>query len=655
MTNYDAPHQTDRQNILFKTVKQIVNMVENAGYNGVSQKQLEATLRKNSKLLNGASSRLSKREVLSYYLEQKREQGDICRNQEVDDAVVCLLRGKPRRSASGVATVSVLTKPWPCGGDCICCPCDVRMPKSYLSDEPACQRAEKCYFDPYLQMTSRLRVLQNMGHNIDKVEVIVLGGTFSDYPKEYRIWFIQQLFKALNDFSENEYSTPKCSNAKALGASESEFERRKRLYEELNFSNDPEELAKQVEQTQTQINAGKISYNDAISAINSEPKAQKLSLIQTTSLNELHDAQRANEDAKCRCVGLCIETRPELATPKHLAHLRDLGCTKLQIGVQSLDESVLENMGRTSHVSDIKQAFSNMRLFGFKSHVHMMVNLPSSTPKNDKAEYFKLVNDVSFMPDEVKLYPCALVECSHLMTSYKNKNWRPYTEEELMDVLTQCLKNTPPHTRISRMIRDISSTDIVAGNKKTNLRQLVEQNAMSENELSEMRIREISTNDDKLHAFFMKEIPYSTSNTDEVFIQYVDNDDRLAAFCRLSMPHADSLRTLNSEMNASGDASIAREDILTPSITTQSSTLPIRENEAMIREVHVYGRVSKLHESKEGTQHLGFGRTLVNRACEIARLNNYASIAVISAVGTRQYYRKLGFECDGLYMRKKLL
>lgn len=614
--------------IFDETIRELIGAF---GQKGVSGKELEALLRRNSKRLEDPSKRISKSGLLSFYLAQKASRTELWDEWAIDgatdDALVKLLRAKPRRTASGVATVTVLMKPWPCAGDCACCPNDIRMPKSYLSDEPACQRAERCWFDPYLQVAARMRVLEDMGHHTDKVELIVLGGTFDDYPETYRIWFIEQLFECLNDLGTR--------------AGESTCTERFRFYEEAGLLRDGDELAAQTRNMQRVVDTGTLSYNEAVSTRNSSVAVQRAARMQVCDIEELHYQQRINETAAHRIVGLCVETRPELVTPASLAFMRELGCTKLQIGVQSLDEDVLASMGRVNRVPDIERAFELMRLFGFKSHVHMMANLPGATPDTDKADYGKLVSDERFRPDEVKLYPCALVASAHLTGSFEEGDWAPYDEGTLIDVLAYDLLQTPCHTRVSRMIRDISSKDIIAGNKKTNLRQMVEaevtrriesQRAADDGEhgLQEMRFREISTTDASTADLHLEEYAYATSNTDEVFLQYVDEEGRLAAFCRLSLPHEDAVECLRIEVP---DA-------------------PICANEAMIREVHVYGRVSKLHESKEGAQHLGLGRSLVERACEIAVERGYTSIAVISAVGTRDYYRRLGFIDSDLYQRQ---
>ncbi len=559
-------------------------------------KWLDRLLRDCNRAAHDATRSISKRRLLPFYLHERDCDSAVYRSWGIDDAIhdaiVSLLRAKPRRTASGVATVTVLTKPWPCAGDCVYCPSDVRMPKSYLSDEPACQRAERCWFDPYLQVAARMRVLADMGHNTDKVELIVLGGTWSEYPQDYRLWFVGQMFRCLNSIDDASH--------------EAEVARRRTAYEAASGCGEGRDS---VCAMQRRVNVGELTYNEAVAQLAYPYDALFSAEGRLCDEDFLEREQQRNEDAAHRNVGLVVETRPDLVTDAHLEHLRRLGCTKIQIGVQSLDQEILSRNARRSSLSDIERAFSLLRAHGFKSHVHLMTNLIGASAASDKATYDLLVSDGRFKPDEVKLYPCALVESARLTEAYETGSWRPYTEDELLDVLSHDVEATPPYTRISRMIRDISSKDILAGNKKTNLRQLVEQRACAgEGEIQEMRIREIGTEEATAEDVGLSVVEYATSNTAELFLQYATSDDRLVAFLRLSLPD--------------------------------------ECEHAMIREVHVYGRVSRLHETKEGAQHTGLGRSLVERACELARERGRLRIGVISAVGTRAYYRSLGF-CDG--------
>lgn len=546
-------------------------------------------------------------------------------SEEEDRALIALLRQKPRRTASGVATITVLTKPWPCSSNCIYCPNDIRMPKSYLADEPACQRAERSVFDPYLQVLARLGVLADMGHPVDKVELIVLGGTWSDYPEAYRTWFITGLFCALNDFGSAWADQARDARRAVYGIDETAPDGRREAQVRL------------CAEIQKRIDAGELTYNEGIACARSSlPEALTYTDVlpqEVQFFESLTEAQVRNESAASRCVGLVIETQPEDITPATLTELRRLGCTKIQIGIQSLDDEVLALNGRVATSADVRRAMGLMRLYGFKSHVHFMANLMGSNPEKDEITYGTLISDPAYMPDEIKLYPCALVGSARLMEYYREGAWTPYTHEELLRVLGNCLLKTPPFVRISRMIRDISSTDIVAGNKKTNLRQMVEQSvSQSSDEIQEMRLREIALDEIDLASLALEEIAYRTENTEEIFLQWVTPKRGLAAFLRLSLPDE---RAVVEEVQG-------------------SAGLPIKPGQAMIREVHVYGKVSRIHKTDQGAQHAGLGKRLIERACALAREKGYDAINVISAVGTRNYYRALGFADADLYLVKPL-
>ena len=524
--------------------------------------QLDRIVRAHSKRAHDGRRKFAKKHILPYYLQVKAENGPQWLSWNVDDELdarfVRTLKMKPRRTASGVATVTVITKPWSCANNCVYCPDDERMPKSYLSDEPACQRAERTEFDPYLQVTSRLHTLSQMGHATDKVELIVLGGTWFDYPRDYRLWFIGQLFSACNGSERTPEGNPPDS----------------------------------------------------------------------ATLESLH---KANEEAEHRVVGLVIETRPDTVTPENLREMRALGCTKIQLGVQSIDQGILKANGRRETPDTIRRALELSRLFGFKTHTHIMLNLLTATPETDKRDFRTFVTDKAYLPDEIKLYPCALVAGTQLVDCYQNGSWRPYSEEELLDVLCADMKATPAFTRVSRMIRDISAQDILVGNKKTNLRQLVEERLHAEQApIAEIRYREIGTEEIDLSELTLDELVYETTATTEHFLQWLTPEGKIAGLLRLSFPHPDALQRYRSDV-------------------------PIFPGEAMIREVHVYGFATRIDASGASAQHHGLGRSLVERAAEIALDAGYNALNVISAVGTRAYYRKLGFADNGLYQQRKLL
>ena len=588
---------------------------------------LDRIIRARNREVAGPVRYVAKKKLLPFYQEVKEHRPERWRTWGVSPAeealLVRTLQVKPRRTASGVATVTVLTKPWPCSSACLYCPNDVRMPKSYLHDEPACQRAERNWFDPYLQVTARLRTLHQMGHVTDKVELIVLGGTWSDYPEAYQIWYMHELFRALNDIS--------CKTTV-----DRESETRRTQYRDAGIACERDDLANWAAKAQARVTAGDASYNETVRSLyacgthadgNGWAAAAQW---QTATFSQLEALQHENESAKHRCVGLVVETRPDAVTPKRLAMLRRLGCTKLQMGIQSLDERILAANHRGIGIDRMQQAFELARIFGFKTHAHFMTNLLGATPESDAADYRRMVEHPAFKPDEIKLYPCALVDGTGLVAHWRDGSWRPYTEQELVNLLAEDVLVTPPFTRISRMIRDISAHDIMTGNKKVNLRQLVDlELAKRPQPVQEIRSREIAFGAAANDELSLSEIAYETTNTHEVFLQWVAPGNRIAGFLRLSMPNADY-------------------------IGAHVTALPIDAGEAMIREVHVYGRVAGLHQGGENAQHRGLGRMLIERACDIARENGYTAINVISAIGTRGYYRKQGFTDNGLYQQRSL-
>lgn len=600
----------------------------------VGDKRLAALVRAANRGISDNAYHIAKKHLMPFYLRVKAD--DPARweswgiESDVEQKLLCLLQVKPRRTASGVATIAVITKPWPCASDCLYCPNDLRMPKSYVADEPACQRAERNWFDPYLQVASRLRALNEMGHVTDKVELIILGGTWNDYPAGYRRWFICELFRALNEAAD-----PRLVDTSAA-------ERRAR-YERLGIPRDEEGCARRVAEAQQRVNCEGITYNQAFPELYGEGTPwQDAAAWQSAGWDDVERQHAANELGAHRVVGLVMETRPDAVDAQAFAEMRRLGGTKVQMGIQSLDARLLEANRRGIEINTIRRAFELARLFGFKTHAHFMVNLLGGAPDGDKEDYLRLMGDAALVPDEVKLYPCALVDGTGLVARFHDGSWRPYTEDELMDVLASDLLATPAYCRVSRMIRDIPANDILTGNKKINLRQMVEQEAdrraaAAGCPVREIRHREISVAGADTDELRLDEIAYPTTTGDEVFLQWVTPEGRIAGFLRLSLPHAKAISTLVEE-GAGGDA----------------SSLPLAPGEAMIREVHVYGQVAGLHRTSGGAQHRGLGRALVERACAIVHERGYRAVNVISAVGTRGYYRNLSFEDNGLYQQRRL-
>lgn len=508
------------------------------------------------------------------------------------------LRMKKIRTISGVTPVTVLTKPFPCPGQCIFCPSDVRMPKSYLSDEPGAQRALQNKFDPYLQTFNRLVAFRNNGHPTDKVELLILGGTWSVYKESYQIWFIKRCFDALNDFGEK-YNTQV-------------------IPPDLDLPFDEKSL--------TEIEGSNLenTYNEVISKALA-PKIIEALNEETATWEELFKVHKANETSETRCIGLVIETRPDEIDIAEITRIRKLGATRVQIGIQSLNDTVLKLNKRGHDVAKTKEALNLLRQGGFKILAHWMPNLYGSNPEMDIKDFDLLFNDLSIKPDELKIYPCSLIKSAELMKYYRTGDWKPYTQEELLEVVKYAILATPRYCRLNRVIRDIPSTDIVVGNKRTNFRQIAE-NAINKSAPIpvDIRSREIRNNSYNLAELRFSCTPYTTAVSKEKFLEFLTSDDKVVAFLRLSLPNSDIEPIFDELKNAS-----------------------------IIREIHVYGKSVEIGTySQNNMQHKGLGKSLIKEAIKISKKAGFNKIAVISSVGTRKYYQKRGFHTEGLYQVK---
>ncbi|MBK8431588.1 MAG: tRNA uridine(34) 5-carboxymethylaminomethyl modification radical SAM/GNAT enzyme Elp3 [Chloroflexi bacterium] len=458
-----------------------------------------------------------------------------------DPDVPLHLQMKPVRTQAGVTVVTVLTKPYACPGKCIFCPTDVRMPKSYLHDEPGAQRAERYAFDPYDQTAGRISALEKIGHPVEKIELLILGGTWSSYPRAYQEWFVHRCFEAMNGQESPDLAT----------------------------------------------------------------------------------AQQVNSTAVRRNVGLVVETRQDHITPDELRWMRYLGVTKVQVGIQSMDERVLALNMRGHDGQATRDAFRLLRLGGFKIHGHWMPNLLGATPASDMADYASLWDDPAIRPDELKIYPCMLLENAELYAYWQRGEYQPYTEEEVLNVLVECKAITPRYARLTRVVRDIPTTNVVAGFTKANLRQLAQKRLKEEGRPCQcIRCREVRRTEITAAEMRLRVEEYATVGTMEYFLGMETAEGKLAGFLRLSLPDPN-----------------------------QELPLPELANHAMIREVHVYGPALPLGEESQGeAQHMGLGMWLIGEAKRRAREAGYGRVAVISAIGTQQYYAKHGFVVDGLYM-----
>ena len=381
------------------------------------------------------------------------------------------LKMKPIRTSSGIASVTVLTKPFGCLGNCIFCPNDERLPKSYLSTEPGAQRALMNNFDPYLQTYNRLLALQSIGHNVEKIELIVLGGTWSFYKEQYKVWFVKRCFDAMNDFNVKDNPT-------------------------------------------------------------------NLDTSEKCTWEELEKVQSKNETAYCRNVGLVFETRPDWISEGEVKMLRRLGATKIQIGIQSLDNKILKANKRGHTVRETKKALELLRKAGFKIHAHWMPNLYMSNVKKDKKDYMRIWKE-NFRPDELKIYPTSLLPNTELEEFFKEGKYIPYTEDELKDILKFCMIHTPRYCRLTRIVRDIPAQEILEGNRKSNMRQIVEEEVKEDGlKLNDIRSREIRNEKVTMDDLEEEIIKYSASVSTEYFISYrTKSDDRICGFLRLSIPN----------------------------------------------------------------------------------------------------------------------
>ena len=529
-----------------------------------------------------------------------------------EQAFVDRVRMKPVRTRSGVAPVTVLTKPFPCPGRCIFCPSDVRMPKSYLSSEPGAQRAAEHQFDPYRQTFSRLRSFRHTGHSVDKVELIVLGGTWSSYPEGYQVWFILRCLQAMNEF----FAVSSDPAADPLLAFEPAVD-----FRQLDETVQGEEI-------DSSDAAAARGYNQVVSDWTAaHPRAAVEARDQNAGWTELLAAQRENETAAVRCVGLSLETRPDRLDPAEALRMRRLGATKVQIGIQSMDDDVLALNGRGHDTVRSRLAVGLLRQAGFKIQAHWMPNLHGSTPAKDREDFDRLFADPDVRPDELKVYPCSLIESAELMAYHRRGDWRPYDRAELLDVLVHSLGATPRYCRLTRVIRDIPGTDIVTGNRTTNLRQVAEAETAARGLLCrDIRAREVGGCPVDPARLRLRRTDYEASGGREVFLEFVTVEDRIAGFLRLRLP--------------------------APAGTDETSP-PELVGKAIIREVHVYGAVVGLGAREKGrSQHVGLGRRLIAEALGIAAGAGFEQVAVISSVGTREYYRRLGFEDGELYQHR---
>jgi elongator complex protein 3 len=342
--------------------------------------------------------------------------------------------------------------------------------------------------------------------------------------------------------------------------------------------------------------------------------------------SELAQAQALNETASHRNVGLVIETRPDEITPDELRWLRYLGVTKVQMGAQSLDDHILEINKRGHDVETTRRAAALLRAAGFKIVLHWMPNLLGATPESDRADFARLWD--GFCPDEIKIYPNQLLANAELYEYWQRGEFHPYTTQELIDLIADIKPTIPRYCRVNRVIRDIPSTNVVEGNRRTSLRQDVHRELQRRGTSCQcVRCREVRKQLVSAEKVVLNDLVYPAGQAEEHFISFDTPDDRLAGFIRLSLPSGDSPDTKLTDLHGA----------------------------ALIREVHVYGQSLPMGAEKDGAaQHSGLGTQLLEGAEKIARDYGFDRIAVISAVGTRHYYLDRGFERGDLYLVKNV-
>lgn len=499
------------------------------------------------------SSVPTKQQVKSIY-SSLIEEGKIQRNIIFENKFIT------SRNSSGVMVVTIATKPdkFSCAFNCAYCPTEPGMPKSYLSNEPVLERASKLRFDTIQQFFERSRIIYDVDKKLDKLEVIVVGGTWSCYDVAYQYEFITDIYYAANIF------------------------------------------------------------NDMLKNVPLRPK------------QDLMTEQHFNETSKCRIISITLETRPDMITPDEIRRFREFGCTRVQIGVQHINDDILRHIRRGCYYADTVRAIKMLKDNGFKVDIHIMPNLPSSTPEEDMRMFDEFNNNPDLQVDQWKIYPCTVVPFTVIKEWYDAQIYVPYDEQKLLEVLEYAITHVKPYVRINRVIRDIPMQDIIAGITTQSARDIIHQRIEAKGLMSQdIRYREIRAKnfDDKNIKLVTRE--YNASDGTEYFISHESLDEKIIySLLRLR---------INNEKNM--------------------CVYPELQNIPMIRELHVYGAMTPHNSqpSEVAPQHRGLGKQLICAAEVITREHGFGKIGVISGVGVREYYYALDFAMTvGGYLVKQI-
>ncbi len=564
-------------------------------------------------LLEGNYTNATKVNQLKINLAKKYSYKGIIKNAQIiaysDDKVrqkiVKILNIKPIRELSGVTVVALFAKPHSCPhGKCIYCPGGPDSPfgdtpQSYTGSEPAALRAIRNNYDPYLQIFNRLEHYCINGHLPDKLELIFMGGTFPSLDREYKVEFVNFVYKAINDFgSEFLYLNEE-------GQKTVDYDKFNEFFEvKRDNLHSPER--------QTRIH-------------------EKILTLKMKNVSNFNLEITKNETAIIRSIGLTIETKPDWAMEEHCSEMLEFGCTRFEVGVQTLDEDCLKKTNRGHTLKDTIKSFQVMKDMCFKINAHMMIGLPISTLDVDKKSLIGLFKRQEFRPDMLKIYPCLVVQGTPLFKLWEAGMFKPVETNRAADIISDVMAEVPRYVRVMRVQRDIPTPQISGGVQNSNLRQYVDK-AMKEKGIisKDIRAREIGFQQlagTKMGNFDLKVEEYDSSFGTDFFIDVADEKDTMIGFIRLRFPSEYGFR---------------------PEIV---------DGTALIRELHIYGQTIPVgaEQDKIGeVQHKGWGRKLLEKAEGIAKEKGFIKMAIISGVGVREYYKKFGYILEGAYMVKSL-